>query len=70
MVPVIAWHVERAGSGRGWIIPVMDDDDDEIEPGEVYALQHPDGSFRFPDGERCDSEGALLESLLRRRAGG
>jgi hypothetical protein len=68
IMPVVAWPVEgRADSGR--IIPVAFDGNVEEEIiGEdgVYAVQHPDGSFHFPDGERCASEDELLASFRKR----
>jgi hypothetical protein len=71
--PVAAWRIE-ADSGRR--LPIIDhgeveeeiDVEEEIAEGR-YALQHPDGSYHFADGERCDNEDAVIESLERRLAG-
>ena len=51
-----------ADSGR--MVPVTDYDNEP--PDDVYAIRQPDGSFRFPDGERCDNESALLARFRKR----
>ncbi len=71
--PVAAWRIE-AGSGRR--IRIIDhgeveeeiDVEEEIAEGR-YALQHPDGSYHLPDGERCDNKDAVVESFEKRFAG-
>ena len=71
--PVAAWRIE-ADSGRR--LPIIDhgeveeeiDVEEEIAEGR-YALQHPDGSYHLPDGERCDNEDAVVESFEKRFAG-
>src|SRR4029077_16506846 len=70
--PVAAWRIE-ADSGQR--VPIVDHDEvedeidveEEIEKGR-YALQHPDGSYHFADGERCDNEDAVVESFEKRFA--
>ena len=65
--PVAAWRIE-ADSGQR--LPIIDhgeveeeiDVEEEIAEGR-YALQHPDGSYHLADGERCDNEDAVVESL-------
>lgn len=34
------------------------------------VIRHPDGSWGFPDGERCADEAALGAAIARRRAAG
>jgi len=71
--PVAAWRIE-ADSGQR--VPIIDhgeveeeiDVEEEIAEGR-YALQHPDGSYHLPDGERCDNEDAVVESFEKRFAG-
>ena len=65
-VPVIAWCIEGPNIDDDRIIPVTEDT--EIEPDDVYALQYPDGSFHFPDGEHVTGDDALLASFRRRCA--
>ena len=70
---VAAWRIE-ADSGQR--VPIIDhgeveeeiDVEEEIAEGR-YALQHPDGSYHLPDGERCDNEDAVVESFEKRFAG-
>jgi hypothetical protein len=63
--PVVGWLVE-GHPDSGQIIPLTQcGDDNVISPGDVYAIQHPDGSFRFPDGERC-GEDDLLDCFKKR----
>ena len=64
--PIVAWQIEGAHTDTGQLVPVTEYEDDRIEPDAVYAIQRPDGSFRFPDGERCDSEDDLLASFRKR----
>jgi hypothetical protein len=71
--PVAAWRIE-ADSGQR--VPIIDhgeveeeiDVEEEIAEGR-YALQHPDGSYHLPDGERCDNEDAVVEGFEKRFAG-
>lgn len=63
---VTAWRI--AGPvDSGQLIPVSEDDDD-LGPDDLFAVEHPDGSFRFSDGERCDTPADLLASFRRRHA--
>jgi hypothetical protein len=63
-LPVIGWRIE-GNPDTDQLNPVIEDD--ELEPDELYALCHPDGSYRFPDGERCRSDDELVASFKRRR---
>jgi hypothetical protein len=64
-VPVVAWRIDGpADSGRN--VPLTEYEDYDVEPGDIYALQHPNGSFHFADGERCTSETELLASFRKR----
>ena len=64
--PMIGWRVDGdPDSGR--LIPVMEDGEDEFGPDEIYALLYPDGTCRFPDGERC-SKDALMKVFRKRCA--
>ena len=61
--PVTGWRVDGNGqSGR--MVPVTDYDNEP--PDDAYAIRQPDGTFRFPDGERCDNESALLARFRKR----
>ena len=64
-VPVIAWCIEGPNIDDDRIIPVTEDTEIELD---VYALQYPDGSFHFPDGEHVTGDDALLASFRRRCA--
>ena len=64
LMPVVAWQIEGSHANTGQLIPVTKRD--AVEPDDVYAIQRPDDSFRFPDGERCDSEDAVLASFRKR----
>ena len=32
----------------------------------MYALRHPDDSYRFPDGEHCDNADAVVANFKKR----
>jgi hypothetical protein len=67
---IVAWRIDGPAA-TGKLIPVtesgIDGGAEDFEPDDLYAIQHPDGHYRFADGERCDSAEALLESFQRRR---
>jgi hypothetical protein len=63
-IPVVAWRIDGPADS-GQLIPLTEYEDDEIEPGEVYAIQHPNGDFVFPDGERCTDDD-VLEAFKKR----
>ncbi len=67
LMPVVAWQIEGAHARTSQLVPVTKREDDAVERADVYAIQCPDGSFRFPDGERCDSEDDVLASFQKRR---
>ncbi len=64
--PIVAWQIEGSHADTGQLVPVTELEDDRFEPDDVYAIRGPDGSFRFPDGERCDSEEAVIASFRKR----
>jgi hypothetical protein len=62
--PVVAWLWEDH-DGCPDVPLIQCDENTVMTPDDVYAVQHLDGSFFFPDGERC-SEGDLIEAFRRR----
>lgn len=60
IIPVDGWGIEGS-IDHGRIIPIFDD----CEPDGLYAIGYPDGSYRFPDGERCSLD-ELFEAFRRR----
>ena len=63
---VTAWRIAGPVELRQ-LIPVSEDDDD-LGWHDLRGVEHPDGSFRFSDGERCDTPADLLASFRRRHA--